>query len=146
MVPSPHSASRMGRRTTRFAHSRPPHAHMPLYPPLHHLHSHDPPAAHPPTTAQGAPAARARPRRSTHGTDGGRESESACSGIPTPLTGFGTEFMCTPAHASAALRHPASPDTPLFGYCASQASTVSQSPSANQAVSSSGCAKPAFYH
>ena len=58
--------------------------------------------------------------------------------------GFGTKITYIPS--SVALHHPSPPDTPLFGYCAPQASAASQSPSANQAVSSSGCAKPAFHH
>ena len=47
---------------------------------------------------------------------------------------------------SVAPHRPSPPDTPLFGYCVPQASAASQSPSAIQAVSSSGCAKPALHH
>ena len=50
--------------------------------------------------------------------------------------GLGTKFMYISACASAAPHRPSLPGTPLFGYCAPQASTASQSPSAIQVSSS----------
>jgi len=50
--------------------------------------------------------------------------------------GLGTKFTYTSVCASAAPHRPSLPGTPLFGYCAPQASTASQSPSAIQVSSS----------
>ena len=52
------------------------------------------------------------------------------------LMGLGTKFMYTSACANAAPHHPSLTDTPLFGCCAPQSSTASQSPSAIQVSSS----------
>ena len=68
------------------AHQPPAHIRQPARRPA--LHFHDSPAAHPPATPRRrCPRRPARLRRSRHGTNGRRMSESACSGVLMPPRG-----------------------------------------------------------